>query len=86
MLGLLDALKVAAGVAAGAALTLTWAVFSYGPEQYEAGGLAKAAELDAATNLAIQELANEADRARVLRRQCVERNGVYDFSAGRCVE
>lgn len=86
MFGLLDWLKLGAGAVAGAALAVTWATFFYGPSQYDAGGLAKAAELDTATSIAIKELANEADRARFLRRQCLERGGVYDFAAGVCVE
>ncbi len=86
MFGLLDALKFAAGALLGASAAVLWAVMFHGPDQYAAGGAAKAAQLDAATNIAIQELANEADRARFLRRQCLERGGVYLVSTGRCVE
>jgi aminoglycoside phosphotransferase len=75
---------VGAGIAFG--LTLSWAVFLHGPAQYRAGGLKKAAELDAATNRAIKELSDEADRARFLRRQCIELGRVYEFATGRCVE
>ena len=53
---------------------------------FAAGELATAARLDAATNEALKELANEADRHDFLRRQCIARGGVWEFSAGRCVE
>ena len=46
----------------------------------------KAAELDAATNQAIGELTDAADRAEFLLVQCRLRGGVYDFGAGVCVE
>lgn len=86
MLGLLDALKLAAGGVMGIAAAVLWAVLLYGPSQYAAGGAATASRLDAATNTAIQELANEADRARFLRRQCLERGGMYHVATSRCVE
>ncbi|MDH4991024.1 hypothetical protein QEZ48_09295 [Aquamicrobium lusatiense] len=86
MSGLLDAFQLEAGLVVGAAAAVLWAVLLYGPSQYAAGGVATASRLDAATNTAIQELANEADRARFLRRQCLERVGVYHVATGRCVE
>lgn len=86
MFGLLDALKFSAGALLGASAAILWAVMAHGPAQYDAGGLAASARLDAATNAAIQELANEADRARFLRRQCLERGGMYLVSSGVCVE
>ncbi len=86
MLTLLNALKLAAGALLGASVAVLWAVLIYGPSQYAAGGVATASRLDAATNTAIQELANEADRARFLRRQCLVRDGVYYVATGRCVE
>jgi hypothetical protein len=46
----------------------------------------KVAELDAATNQAIGELTDAADRADFLLVQCRLRGGVYDFGAGVCVE
>jgi hypothetical protein len=42
--------------------------------------------LEAATTKAIGELTNEADRARVNRRLCVERGGLYLHGSGECVE
>lgn len=74
------------GAAAAASAVLAWAVFIHGPAQHEAGGLAKAAELTAATNAAIMELSDEADRARVRRRLCIERGGLYSFASGECRE
>jgi hypothetical protein len=74
------------GAAVAGAAALGWAVFFHGPAQYEAGGLKKAAELDAATNQALKELSDEADRARFLRRQCIELGRVYEFATGRCIE
>lgn len=46
----------------------------------------KVAELDAATNRAIGELTDAADRADFLLVQCRLRGGVYDFGSGVCVE
>lgn len=43
-------------------------------------------EMEAATVKAIGELTNEADRARVNRRLCLERGGVYLHSTGQCIE
>lgn len=90
MFGLSSTLSTIAGgvigAAAAASIVLAWAVFSYGPSQYDAGGIAKAAELDAATNRAIGELTNEADRREFLFEQCRIRGGVYDFGGGVCVE
>ena len=51
-----------------------------------AAAAAKAAELDAATNQAIGELTNAADRAEFLLVQCELRGGVYDFRTRECVE
>jgi len=44
------------------------------------------AELDSATNKAIGELRDEADRARFNRRLCLERGGMYVNATGQCVE
>lgn len=42
--------------------------------------------LDAVTNIAKEELTNEADRARFNRRLCIERVGVYSHASGKCLE
>ncbi len=82
--------KALIGAALGAVLTSSvvggWAVLSYGPAQYKAGGIERAAELDAATQKALKELSDEADRADFLFAQCNARLGVYDFTTGKCVE
>lgn len=44
------------------------------------------AALDAATNKAIGELSDAADRARFNRRLCLERGWVYLNATGQCVE
>ncbi|MDX0808637.1 hypothetical protein GOD80_26125 [Sinorhizobium medicae] len=44
------------------------------------------AELDSATNKAIGELRDEADRARFNRRLCIERGRLYVNATGLCVE
>lgn len=74
------------GAAIGAGIILAWAVFWHGPNQYQAGGIATAARLDAATSKAAKELFNEADQAALLRRQCLARGGVYHFGSSKCVE
>ena len=86
MLGLLLSPRIWAGLAAGLLVAGAWAVLFHGPEQYAAGRRAEAARLEAATNQAITELSNDADRAAFLRRQCLARGGVYDFAGGRCLE
>jgi hypothetical protein len=43
-------------------------------------------ELDRATNKAIGELSDAADRARFNRRLCLERGRVYLNATGQCVE
>lgn len=73
-----------AAVAIGGAAAMAWAVFSYGPDQYAAGGREKAAELDAATLNAAKDLANAAEANRLARRVCLDTGGVFDFSAGQC--
>ncbi|NTB01658.1 hypothetical protein G6L70_05205 [Agrobacterium tumefaciens] len=83
-----DKISFAAGAAAGAIVacllfttinTVWWL-----PRAKEEARLLERAELDAATNKAIGELTNEADKARVNRRLCRERGGVYLNATGRC--
>lgn len=74
------------GAAVGAGLTLAWAVFVHGPNRYEDATIATTARLDAATNKAASELANEADRADFLFTQCRARDGVYDIVRSVCIE
>ncbi|MDM9643893.1 hypothetical protein [Rhizobium sp. S163] len=56
------------------------------PAAEHRGRTIEAAEATAATNKAIGELSNAADQARVRRRLCSERGGVYDFAKGECHE
>lgn len=56
------------------------------PRAEQRGRLLERADLDAATTKAIGELTNEADRARVARRLCRERGGVYVNKDGSCIE
>lgn len=79
-----DAIKYAIGAGAGFGAAIVWATLIYGPAQYDAGGLATAAKLEAATNTAIKELSNEADGAAFARRLCHERGGVFRFVSGQC--
>jgi hypothetical protein len=69
---------------------LAWAVlaginqFIWLPNARDEGRALERAELDAATNRAIGELTDAADRARFNRRLCVERGGVYVNATGQC--
>lgn len=83
-----DKISFAVGAAAGSIVacllfttinTVWWL-----PRAKEEARMIERAELDAATNKAIGELTNEADKARVNRRLCRERGGVYLNATGRC--
>lgn len=54
------------------------------PAARDEGRALERAELDAATNKAIGELTDAADRARFNRRLCIERGGLYVNSTGQC--
>ncbi|MDX0979638.1 hypothetical protein GOE03_27070 [Sinorhizobium medicae] len=56
------------------------------PAAREEGRRLERAELDSATNKAIGELRDEADRARFNRRLCIERGRLYLNATGQCVE
>ncbi|MGZ2472510.1 hypothetical protein [Sinorhizobium medicae] len=56
------------------------------PGAREEGRKLERAELDSATNKAIGELRDEADRARFNRRLCIERGQLYVNATGLCVE
>jgi hypothetical protein len=85
-----DALKIGLGALVGA--LLTFAIYGslnalvWLPAAERHGRELEAADLTAATNKAIGELSNAADQARVRRRLCSERSGVYNFATGECVE
>lgn len=56
------------------------------PRAEKQGRAIERAAIEAATTKAIGELSNEADRARVNRRLCIERGGVWTNRDGKCVE
>ncbi|ASP73275.1 hypothetical protein CDO28_18055 [Sinorhizobium meliloti] len=83
-------LSLAAGAVAGGILVslgmqtvnALWII----PAAKEEGRKLERAELDSATNKAIGELRDEADRARFNRRLCIERGRLYVNATGQCVE
>ncbi|MGR9386462.1 hypothetical protein [Rhizobium leguminosarum] len=85
-----DTIKIGLGALVGA--LLTFAIYStlnalvWLPAAERHGRDLEAADLTAATNKAIGELSNAADQARVRRRLCSERGGMYDFAKSECVE
>lgn len=78
------AVGAAAGAIVAALLFTTVNAVWWLPRAKEEARIIERAELDAATNKAIGELTNEADKARVNRRLCRERGGVYLNATGRC--
>jgi lipopolysaccharide export LptBFGC system permease protein LptF len=87
---MISKVSIAAGALVGAfavflifsAVTGLWLL----PRAEQRGRLLERAEMDAATTKAIGELTNEADRARVNRRLCLERGGVWLNGGSKCVE
>ncbi|TAV89331.1 hypothetical protein [Rhizobium leguminosarum] len=85
-----DAIRIGLGALVGA--LLTFAIFGtlnallWLPAAEKHGRDLEAADLTAATNKAIGELSNAADQARVRRRLCSERGGLYHYDTGECVE
>ncbi|MDX1188055.1 hypothetical protein GOL88_23970 [Sinorhizobium medicae] len=83
-------ISLAAGAIAGGfvvllvtqAVNALWTI----PAAREEGRRLERAELDSATNKAIGELRDEADRARFNRRLCIERGRLYVNATGQCVE
>ncbi|RVJ51271.1 hypothetical protein CN166_28030 [Sinorhizobium medicae] len=83
-------LSMAAGAIAGGlvafigmqAVNAVWII----PSAKEEGRPLERAELDSATNRAIGELRDEADRARFNRRLCIERGRLDVNATGQCVE
>ncbi|WP_037079279.1 hypothetical protein [Neorhizobium vignae] len=85
-----DKISMAIGAAGG--LALGFAVFTtinavwWLPDAKEEARAVERATMQAATDKAIGELSNEADKARFNRRMCRERGGMYLNSTGRCLE
>ncbi len=86
MFGILDALKIGGGAAAGFLGCLSINALVWQPSAEREARDAERASLQAATNIAIGELSNEADKARVRRRLCIERGGLYLNASGECRE
>lgn len=86
MLGLLDYLKIGGGAALGFVACLSINALVWRPAAEAEAREAERASLQAATTIAIGELSNEADKARVRRRLCIERGGVYLNATGLCLE
>ncbi|HTO29905.1 MAG TPA: hypothetical protein VL202_01805 [Pararhizobium sp.] len=82
--------KVSALVCVVAGVLLAFAIFQLAntlwllPAAREEGRALERAELDAATNKAIGELTDAADRAPFNRRLCIERGGVFINSTSQC--
>ncbi len=85
-----DVIKIGLGAVVGG--LLVFIVYStlntvwWLPEAKREGREIEAAEAMAATSKAIGELSNAADQARVRRRLCTERGGMYNFAKGECNE
>ncbi|MDP9837619.1 putative membrane protein [Neorhizobium huautlense] len=86
MIGLLDGLKLGAGAVAGFVACLSINALVWQPAAEREARAAERASLQAATTIAIGELSNEADKARVRRRLCIERGGLYLNATGECLE
>ena len=84
------ALKIGLGALCGAILTFaiygTLNALVWLPQAEQRGRDLESVELTAATNKAIGELSNAADQARVRRRLCSERGGMYQYDSGECLE
>jgi hypothetical protein len=79
---MLDAIKYGALAVAIAAPAIT-GLWGYN-KGYGNGTLETEARLTVATIQASEEISNEAERSRFLRRQCVAAGGVYDFTSRKC--
>ena len=86
MLGVLDWIKIGGGAAAGFVVCLSINALIWQPAAEREARAAERASLQAATTIAIGEISNEADKARVRRRLCIERGGLYLNATGECSE
>lgn len=86
MFGLLDWAKIGGGAAAGFLACLSINSLVWQPSAEREARADERASLQTATNIAIGELSNEADKARVRRRLCIERGGLYINATGECRE
>jgi hypothetical protein len=85
-----DKISMPNGAAGG--LALGFAVFTainavwWLPDAKEEARAVERAAMQAATDKAVGEMSNEADKARFNRRMCRERGGAYLNSTGQCLE
>jgi|GEM_PF-2475275 len=86
MFGLLDWTKIAGGAGIGFVACLTINALLWAPVAEREAREAERASMQAATTKAIGELTNEADKARVRRRLCIERGLLYSNRTGECIE
>ena len=86
MFGLLDWMKIGGGAGLGFVACLAVNALVWAPVAEREAREAERAAMQAATSKAIGELSNEADKARVRRRLCIERGLLYSNRTGECVE
>lgn len=86
MFGLFDWIKIGGGAVAGFLVCLSINALVWQPAAEREARAAERASMQAATNKAIGELSDEADKARVRRRLCIERGGLYLNGSGECRE
>ena len=86
MFGLLDWLKIGGGAGLGFVACLGLNALVWAPAAEREAREAERASMQAATSKAIGELSNEADKARVRRRLCIERGLLYSNRTGECIE
>ncbi|WP_105436430.1 hypothetical protein [Neorhizobium tomejilense] len=80
------AIGAAGGLAIGFAAFTTINTVWWLPDAKEEARAVERASMQAATDKAVGELSNEADKARFNRRMCRERGGMYLNSTGKCLE
>ena len=86
MVGFLDGMKIGGGVVAGFLACLGLNSLIWQPAAEREARAAERASLTAITNIAIGEITDEADKARVRRRLRIERGGLYLNATGECRE
>lgn len=86
MFGIVDLAKMGGGAAVGFIACLSINALVWQPAAEREARASERAAMQNITNIAIGELSNEADKARVRRRLCIERGGVYLNATGQCRE
>lgn len=85
-MGLFDAIKMGAGAVAGFALAVTLNALWWAPVAEREARASERLLMEAATNKAIGELSNEADKARFSFHRCRELGQLYSNRKGGCIE